>query len=253
MGTSKSYTTPAGGGWTEAKRLISSRIKNRPNISASAIAGSVVRAAGGFGSPAGSSGGSTSSSGGSGGVSRAVAGLAGFGAGVQTAGLGSTLAQFGLESLVGRPAAEVIAAISERLSEAVDGLDAEILKEALRDALLEIAALDADAGYTDLEAALERFLQDRGILGLVEAFLSHYVFSQVWTLIEQHVQHRVAVVSEAAALASAVEAACADNVKVALQEAQDSQDFPGVDWFGPDGKAFADRIVKDLETRIRQL
>lgn len=250
MGTSKSYSTPSGGEWTGVKRAITALMKGTPGATASSVVGGVLKAAGGLSSgPANNSG----TNGVNRSVSGAIAGLGSFANGVQSEGLASSLHGLGLDNLIDRPAAEVIAAISERLSEGTSGLDGEILAEALREALLEIAGTGADGEYISFEAALNDFLSTFGIDGLIEVFLKHYVFSRIWLFIERHVAVRAEAASSSAALSSAVEVACLENVRQVMSDIRNQGRLQSVDWFGREGQTLAASIVQDLETRLRTL
>jgi len=192
MGTSIGLPTPSGGDWTKVKNDITDFLGGSPNVTTDQIIGGTIVAAGGLGSPSpGSSpsaGGGAGGGGGSGGgggvgtsrgraaVGRAVSGLGGFGAAVRGGSLDAGLDVLGLAELRGRPAAEVIARISEHLAEGAEGLQAELLRTALQDTILEAAAIEGESGYQNLGEALQNFLNREGVDGLVESFLTHYVF-----------------------------------------------------------------------------
>src|SRR6266498_3788176 len=104
MGTSASFTTPAGGEWSAVKRRITSHLKGG-NAAPSSIVGGTASASGGFsfggGSGHGSGGGNSGGGvgGGRGRIAGVVGGIGGFGAAVRDGGLDATLDRLGLEEL----------------------------------------------------------------------------------------------------------------------------------------------------------
>ena len=268
MGTSINLPTPAGGDWTDVKREINSLIGNGFGSNAQKLISNVIGAAGGMGFPstrggnAGSSAGSGGGTGGGGGgrsggsarsasVGSAVSSLGGFATALQSGNLDAALDSLGLGELRGRPAAEVVARISEHIAGMSDGLQQELLSATLRDALLDAAALEGDRSYQNLDSALQGFLAREGIEGLVECFLTKYVFDRVWTLIENHVTLRTDSIDESVALSSAVERGCRSQVEMLIEDLRTEGHFDRVDWFGPAGQALGNGIVSTLEFRLR--
>jgi hypothetical protein len=275
MGTSKSLKTPAGGAWTSPKRQLTDYISGHTATSASFDAQRFVRSAlgalGGVGmKPRIASGGGSStaisgsgaarsrsrrssgaggSSGGGAGLSNAVQGLGGFGTQVVSGGLDAALGFLGLKDLRGRPAAEVVAQVAERLSRDATGRQAEVLEAALRDTIFDIAAVEESGSYEDLEGALQSFMDREGIEGFIEAFLSQYVFTAVWSYFENHAKSKTDGTPDEA-LVSAVESACRSLVSHELKAIQDTQQFEGIDWFGAAGRNFADKIVGQLQSNL---
>lgn len=257
MGTSASYSTPAGGEWTSVKRQVSA-VLSGGNTSASpgSIVGGATSASGGlsFGGGGGGGGGTGGSGGGGRGrIAGVVSGVGGFGGAVRDAGLDGALGRLGLDDLRGRPAAEVAAAISERLARDVDGLDAEFLQSALMDALLDAASLGSDLGYDDFANGLEDFIGSQGPEGLVELFLDHFVFETLWARIEQHAVDRSADASAFESLMTAVKGECDSQVREQMDAARDAGTFANMDWFGPAGRDVGMQIVTDLESRLTAL
>jgi hypothetical protein len=264
MGTSKSYPTPSGGDWTPLKKDITDKIAGNQSISAAQIVGGTVRALGGLRSSGGSSSGGASGGGGSGGRGRGgkgrggsiggtVSGLGGFGQAVQSGGLDSALEKLGLSELKDRPASEVIARIAEHLCEAEEGLQQEVMVDALKDALLEAATLQEGGEYKDLEAALQNFFERNGVEALIEGFLSNYVFDKVWMAIENHAQLRAEIAKTSEALSVAVGQACREHVGSLVGETRVAGTFGNIDWFGREGIRLANELVTELETRLRAL
>lgn len=274
MGTSKSFKTPAGGAWTRPKRQLTDFIGGRtpdgepfdaqrfvrramgalggvgmkPRLTSSdGSRSSGVIGSGGGGGGRAERGGAQGSSGG--GLSSAVRGLGGFGSQVASGGLDVALESLGLQDLRGRPAAEVVAQIAEHLSSTATGRQAEVLEAALRETIFDIAAVEGDGSYEDLEGALEAFLDRDGVEGFVEAFLSQYVFTAVWSYFENHAKNKADGAVDPA-LTSAVESACRSIVSQELKVIRDGQQFDRIDWFGNAGQRFADRIVDQLQSKL---
>ena len=255
MGTSKSLPTPSGGGWTKVKNDITDYLGGNRAITPDQIIGGTILAAGGLGTRGsagggGGGGGGNPGSGGRAAVGRAASKLGGFATAVRDGGLDAGLRSLGLDELRGRPAAEVISRIAEHLAEDTSGLQGDLLSAALRDAILEAAALEADRGYQNLSDALQAYLARDGIEGLVESFLTHYVFDRVWSSVESHVERKSGGQSSSSALASAVENGCRAHVQALIDDMRDSRRFDGLDWFGRDGQAFGQEIAGTLEARL---
>jgi hypothetical protein len=272
MGTSINLPTPKGGDWTDVKREINSLLNGGATGDAQQLIAGVVGAAGGLAFPStlgggvggagggGRGGGGGGAAGGGGGgsgrgtrsasVGRAVSALGGFGAALRDGGLGAALDVLGLAELRGRPPAAVIARIAEHLSSVADGLQQELLNGTLRDAILDAAALEGDRTYQNLEASLQSFLAREGVEGLVECFLTRYVFDRIWTLVENHVDLRTDTINDSVAMSSAVERGCRSHVRGLIDDLRAEGRFDRVDWFGPAGQALGNGIVATLEFRL---
>lgn len=275
MGTSINLPTPKGGDWTDVKREINSLLPDGTAADAQQLISTVLGAAGGMGFPStiggggaggggrgggrgGGGGGGAGGGGGGGGgrrrsasVGGAVSALGGFGAALRGGDLGAALDALGLGELRDRPAAEVIARIAEHIAGIADGLQQELLSATLRDAILDAAALEGDRSYQNLDTALQGFLAREGIEGLVEGFLTRYVYDRVWTLVENHVYLRTNSIDESTALSSAVERGCRSQVQNLIEDLRTEGRFDRVDWFGPGGQALGNGIVSTLEFRLR--
>ena len=274
MGTSKSPKTPTGGAWTSPKKQLTENIGGGTSFDAHRFVRSALGALGGIAmkprstsasdvrrasastgggatqrprSPGGGTGGGAT--GGGAALSGALRGLGGFGTQIGSTGLDSALGLLGLQELRGRPAAEVVARVAEHLSRNATGRQAEVLETALRDTIFDIAAVEDTGSYEDLEGALEVFITREGIEGFIEAFLSQYVFTAIWSYFENHVKTKTDGLADDA-LTSAVESACRSLVSQELKAIRDSQQFDQVDWFGRAGQDFADRIVDQLQSNL---
>ncbi|HVX11238.1 MAG TPA: hypothetical protein VHC22_08670 [Pirellulales bacterium] len=251
MGTSRSLRTPSGGGWSAVKTAITGHFSGR-SLSPRQLACDVVEAGNGFGVGRGA-GGDRPISNISGSVGGATADLGGFGGGVAEGGLDAGLRTLGLDTSTGKSAAEVVSAVASHLAREVDGVDGEVLRNALTDTLLEAATLTVDADKGALERGLQTFLAENRAEGLVEAFLCHYVFDVIWINIESYVQSRCTDETSFQAFMSSVEEACRDDVRAAVGQAKERGRFDRLDWFGTDGRQVGREVIADLELRFRNL
>jgi hypothetical protein len=210
----------------------------------------------------GNASGNTGSGGGGGGgvsggnrnpISSVSSGLAGFGSFIRSGGLQAALDRIGVEDLRGRPAAEIIATIAQHLADGISGTQNEIVSDALRNAIFDAAAMQGDPQFEQLEISLQDYLTREGVEGLIELFLSHYAFEQLWLLIENHVDLKSADDSSRNAMASAVENSCRSNVHDLVQDLRQNGTFDTIDWFSNEGLAVCDNMISDLEERLRTL
>jgi len=256
MGTSKMMPTPRGGQWTGLKSTISSYLSGTGNVTPQQIIRETINAAGGLSlrSPSTISGsaGGTAAGGRSGrSVSRAVSGLAGFGSALG-GGLTHALNSLGIEDLQGKPAGEVISKIADHLSDDLSGMERDVLRSALQQALYNAAELAGDPSYENLEASLQTFLAREGIEGLIELFLTQYVFDRVWLLIEEYVTNRTDDEADISNLETAIEQSCRSNVHEEVEHHKAEGSYENLDWFGPDGHRIAESVVTDLERRLKE-
>jgi hypothetical protein len=268
MGTSRGISTPSGGGWGSAKREITAHIADPETVSPARVVSRVVSAMGGLGlgiiqsgraaqQPNASRAGGGGRSGGrtpaahAKQVGRAIAGLGGFASTVQQRGLTDALQSLDLGNLEGRPAVEVIARVAERLADGLDGLDGEILRTALNETILEAAQLEEELGFMDLEAALQTFLNEQGLSGLIELFLARFVSNLVTGAILDHIDQKTGSEAQAEALLSGIEIVCRDKARDMIERAQTAGRFNRMDWFGAAGtllgRELADSIVAELQ------
>lgn len=263
MGTSKSMPTPKGGRWTDVKGEISSYLTGDGTVTPQQIVGSTITAAGGLsvrsqGSASGGVGeagegsGGVASGGASRSVTRAISGLGRFGAALATEGLAQALNSVGIEDLRGKPATEVIIRIADHFSEDARGLEQDLLRGAIQQAIYNVAELAGDPTYENLEASLQSFLTLEGIEGLVEVFLTQYVFDKVWLLIEEYVNNRTDSETKVADLEIAVEQACRSIVHDEVAQHKQEGHFNRMDWFGRDGQRVAETVVGELERRLQE-
>lgn len=286
MGTSKGIPTPRGGRWPRAKREINAGLAGgtngadsgtagaggaAPRGSPAAVVAAAVSAMGGLGLGVGQSrrsgtagggagGGGRSGGGGGGGrasgaqarrVGRAIAGLGGFGSAVQTRGLTEALRELDLGTLEGRPAVEIIARVSERLADGMDGVDAEILKMALNEAILEAAQLEEELGYTDLEQGLQAFLNDQGLGGLLEIFLTKLVSDLVTAAIFEHVDQKSESANQTEAMLAGIESVCRNKAHTTIEQYRTGGQLNRTDWFGGAGRRLGHEMAESILTELR--
>jgi len=154
--------------------------------------------------------------------------------------------------LEGRPASEVIAKIAEHLSSDCNGLEQDVLRGALQQALLNAAELMEDPTYENLEASLQDFISREGVEGLLVLFLAQYVFDRVWLMVEDHASRRTDSQEQMSSLEAAVEHACRANVQEEIAYQKEQGTFSDLDWFGNDGLRVADSLVSELEQRLTE-
>ena len=183
-------------------------------------------------------------------VASTVSGLSGFASAVETSGLREGLARLNLLDIEGRSAAEVVGRIADHISEQSTGQQRELLRDALRGAMLEAAQIDGGA-YEDLEVGIGTYLQENGTEGLVELFLSEFASNLVWYSIESHVEQRSASADEAGALRSAIHVACQNRIRELIAVERARSRFNAIDWFGEEGRRRAQQIVADIEQTLK--
>ena len=249
MGTSKSLPPGSGGAWTGLKGDITGHFSGSRSSSFGSIVGNAVRAAGGIG--VGNRGGRGGSAGSS--VGTVIGGLGGFAETVRDRGLTDGLEALGLGELEGKSAVEVVAIVADHLAAAVEGIDGELMREALREAIIESAALGERDGYADLEEGLQSFLREEGADGLVEIFLCKFVFDAVWANFEVHAQAKATDRNALEAFMNAIDGICASEVRGALDDARDRGEFNTMDWFGQDGRRIGREIFATIEARLRSM
>ncbi len=231
------------------KSDITSTFSGTRDIPDGRIVSGVVSARGGIGGGGGSSAGGGKTKG----VTKAVSGLGGFGAVLVSSNLEKAINSLGLPDLKDKSATEIVSIIAERLSSDVSGIEAEALKKALQDAILEASQLTDEGTYADLEKSLQNFLQQDGIRGLVELFLAEYVFDFTWVFIEKYAQERAKDGKSLEAFMTAHKSICETKVKEKVNEISKSKSFNSVDWFGKEGQQLANTIVSEIQKALLSL
>ncbi|MHB1844895.1 MAG: hypothetical protein ACYCWW_08695 [Deltaproteobacteria bacterium] len=256
MGTSKSLGAGSGGAWSQLKGQLTGHFNRSRSVPIRGLVGDAVRAVGGIGvggRGTGGGGGGARGSGVGGAIGPVVGGLGGFGAAVRDQGLAVGLDRLGLQDLVGKSAVEVVSAVADHLASAVDGLDGELMKAALSEAILEAAQLGDSDGFIDLEKGLQAFLNESGVEGLVEVFLCQFVFDAIWANIEGYVQSKAPDERATQAFMSAIEGVCVAEVRAVIDDARGRGDFGRTDWFGTDGQRIGRQVFQTIDTRLRAM
>ena len=88
-------------------------------------------------------------------------------------------------------ALSVVEQVAANLSRTILGLQGDVLRKSLQEALLDAAGPGYEPDGPDLEAGLSVFLQKKGTKGFLELFLSRYVFNTVWIRIQDAVQMQI--------------------------------------------------------------
>ncbi|MCK5615421.1 hypothetical protein KAR91_76870 [Candidatus Pacearchaeota archaeon] len=247
MGTSKPRSTPSGGPWTKVKRRITNSLGGGGGGggNAESIVEGTIDAADGFSGYV--------RTGGGGAMAGAISGVGGFAEAVAVGGVDEALANLALDELKGHSAFEVIGTISEKITEGVEGVFAEQLRQAFRDAVLEAAAIQDDMTYDNLDVSLQAFMDEKGVEGFVELFLNNFVFYYLWALIEEHVQNKSENKEDYTAISSAVQGVCRSEVNDLIEEMKSRNLFDRVDWFGEEGQKLSRNIATTLERRLKNL
>jgi hypothetical protein len=179
-----------------------------------------------------------------------ISGIGGFGASIRDGGLGQALDSLGLVELRGNAAAEVVSRVAEHLASGVDGQIYETAYAALVQALFDAAQLSEDGTFEALDTGLQQYLDQHGAEGLAGLFLGHFVFTRVWTVIENHASSHARSNGEHEALLRSVDNWCREQIQELFAEFRDNGRFEHVDWFGRDGITLASAICDAFEARL---
>lgn len=258
MGTSKAISTPKNGDWSKLKRTLTGAVSGSRPVPARNLAGQTVGAGGGFSAFSRSSGGGGGGGGGGVGgprrsttraVGRAVAGLGGFSSDIASGGLEQALERLGLEDLRGKPAAEIIAQVADKLAD-IDGLEGDLLRSALRNAILEAAQLAAETGYDDLDAGLQEFVNTEGLEGLIGLFLTRFAYEYIVAVDHEHIAAMGTDSAGIATFEAGILYACRSEVRSTIEELKAAGRFENTDWFGTAGRKVGQNVAYAVEARF---
>lgn len=261
MGTSKAISTPKNGDWSRLKRTLTGAVSGSRPVPARDLAGQTVAAGGGFSAfsrPSGRGGGGGSGGGGGGSgprqsttraAGRAAAGLGGFSSDVVSGGLEQALERLGLEDLRGKPAAEVIAQVADKLAD-IDGLEGDLLRSALRNAILEAAQLAAETGFDDLDAGLQEFVNTEGLEGLIGLFLTRFAYEYIVAVDHEHIAGMGTDNAGIATFEAGILYACRSEVRSTVEELKAAGRFENTDWFGAAGRKVGQDVAYAVEARF---
>ena len=185
---------PTGGSWTPLKNDATDFVQGTGSaeITPSNLVTDFIRAVGGLAGLLRGHGGTVPLSGGTKGAgAKTTAGGAGAAAGTSAAvgtarnlggflssvadvGLEKTLRERGLESAVGKSAADVADTLLDELAGPASTLDNALARESLADIRDEI--LSEAETFEDVEKQLNAAIDELGIFGILASFFGHYIF-----------------------------------------------------------------------------
>lgn len=236
MGTSSGYNAPTSPQWTVVKSDVTrSAPGGRPSAGvARRILREYVEAAGGprrIATGGGSVGGGAA-------AQRVAASLASFAQAAAANGLDSALRGIGLGALVGRPLAEVLDALVDRLggpASSLDDVDARNALSRLRDEMFDQCETTGE-----LEETLTAAITGDGLAELLMRFYSFCLFEQFTRTFYERLVARVGDLAAGSFLGG-----IKDYIASAIEAVHVDRDLRRVDWAGAEGRAIADGILQD--------
>jgi hypothetical protein len=267
MGTSKGYQMPTGGNWTPLKNDATDFVQGtgNENVAADSLVKDFVRATGGIkglmrghggSAPSGGGGGSGAGakkgggkagggggSGGGGGAKTSAAvgtarNLGGFLSSVNAVGLAQALRERGLDSVVGKSAADVADAMLDEFAGPASTLDNAVARESLADVRDEILT-DADS-FEEVEERLNAAIDELGIFGILVSFFGHYIFNM---FCRNFYEDWVKKVGEAKAGTGLDQ--IKEYIRSSLRAKLAGKKVTKVDWKKSEGKQFVENVLKE--------
>jgi len=236
MGTSGSYTAPTSGKWPTAKRVATRFARQGGaaggSVTPRQVAQGYVAALGG-----------AAAAGARANAGRASAGrLGGFLGDVAERGLREALEERGLAELIGRDAADVLAALVDELA----GAGRTLEEAAARAAMVAVLADEFGEGeFEDLDAALQA-LDGSAVARLLELFLVEYVYRRML----EEIGDRIVNGSMTAAVAHRVELDIHDFLLAAVHLDLSQGDPLAINWEGAEGQELIDRLTADAYSQL---
>jgi hypothetical protein len=174
---------------------------------------------------------------------RASAGrLGGFLGDVAERGLREALEERGLAELIGRDAADVLAALVDELA----GAGRTLEEAAARAAMVAVLADEFGEGeFEDLDAALQA-LDGSAVARLLELFLVEYVYRRML----EEIGDRIVNGSMTAAVAHRVELDIHDFLLAAVHLDLSQGDPLAINWEGAEGQELIDRLTADAYSQL---
>ena len=154
-------------------------------------------------------------------------------------GLREALREAGLGDLVGHSAADVSAALLDRLAGPASTLDQDAARRALVDLNDELLA-DAQT-FEDVERALAAAIDQRGLLEILMRFFGHYLYECFCRDFYERLDKRVGS-SQAAQSLKGIR----DCIEAATRAKLVGRDKSTFDWRGADGKRLAEEILGEV-------
>jgi hypothetical protein len=115
-------------------------------------------------------------------------------------------------------AAELIQHIADAFCPAFAGVESELLRKSLQEALLTTIDVQGDSSVPEFRQLLHRFLRRHGTVGLVRLFVGTYIFNVVWFDLRQSDVMPRRSEEELATLISALERACHAKANAAIRQ-----------------------------------
>ncbi|HEX7318544.1 MAG TPA: hypothetical protein VF297_31845 [Pyrinomonadaceae bacterium] len=258
MGTSTGYDMPKGGDWTPLKHEATKFVKDdgapggSPNpVQPEALLSNFIRTCvtgGGnarVGSGGGAGGGGTAASGGGGGggggrsFGRAARGtggaLGGFLSRVETVGLDEALREAGLENLIGRSVAEVMAGLLNALAAPAGTLDEHAARKALE--VINAEMIGGAKNYAEVKGALKSALDKQGLERIVVNFFGEYLYQNFLRSVYKDWAKKVGADQAGRRLKS-----IRDCITSALKSKFVNRDISKVRWKGREGRKIIDQV-----------
>lgn len=253
---------PKGGDWTPLKHEATKFVKDdgtsggSPNpVQPEALLSNFIRTCvtGGGNSRAGAGGGAGGggiaagggrgggSGGGGGGRSfgrsaRATGGaLGGFLSRVDTVGLDEALREAGLEGLIGRPAAEVMAGLLDALAAPAGTLDEHAARKALE--VINAEMIGGAKSYAEVKGALKNALDKQGLERIVVNFFGEYLYQNFLRSVYKDWAKKVGADQAGRRLKS-----IRDCITSALKSKFVNRDVSKVRWKGREGRRIIDQV-----------
>jgi hypothetical protein len=261
MGTSRGYKMPKGGNWTPLKNDATDFVQGTgsPDIKPSNLITDFIRAVGGLaglmrghggsapfgsgikttGSKAGGGGGG--GAGGAAGTSAAVGtarNLGGFLSSVADVGLEKTLRERGLESAVGKSAADVTDTLLDEFAGPASTLDNALARESLAEIRDEI--LNEAETFEDVEKQLNAAIDELGIFGILASFFGHYIFKM---FCRNFYEEWVKKVGEAKATSSLAD--IEEYIRSSVRAKLTGRSVTAADWKKDEGKQVTENVLTE--------
>jgi hypothetical protein len=144
-----------------------------------------------------------------------------------------------------RPATEVVSAVAQHLTRETSGLKGDILRKAVQETMLDAAGLGRGLEELNAKAGLEKFLCKRGTAGLLELFLSSYVFNTVWIRSQEAVRGKSGSRSLSKSMLG-IQRFCTAAVRSVVTEWQAERKLEDLAVH----RRSADTLIKTIETRL---
>jgi hypothetical protein len=114
-------------------------------------------------------------------------------------------------------ATELVEHLANAFCPAFAGVESELLKKSLQEALLTSIDLQGDASVPEFRELLQRFLRRHGMVGLVRLFVRLHMFNMVWFELRQSDAMPRRSEQALAAFISAVERVCHAKANAAVR------------------------------------